>query len=501
MLPPKMSIDGDGLCYKILKEGGIPLQLASYLCDLFSLSLERGIIPSAWKIAVVTPIYKKGSRTLPNNYRPISVTSCCSRVLERIVRAKITDFLHQNRLISDSQHGFRVGKSTDTILLCFYDYVTKKMDSNMIVDAIFFDFAKAFDKIPHDILIKRLQMHGISGSVIRWIRDFLTDRLQKVRIGNSLSDLLPVSSGIIQGSVLGPTLFNVFINDIDASLKYCSILKYADDLRIFLSSPKHADALLELQSKLQHDVNSISEWAVTSGMTFNINKCFYATFGQYANCSTRSYKIHDDVIPSSSCFEDLGVTVHSPLSFNKHMDRIVTKAFSRLALINKVFQDKSCNSVLRLYKAIIRPTLDFSSIVWNPFTIGYTKKVERVQKRMCRIIPSIRHLSYNDQLVKLNMLSLYARRIRFQLISVFKMYKNITNVDFNDFFTLLTNKRTRGHSATLQLKHANNNYRLNFFTVSTIDLWNKLPQTLIDESSLAKFKIGLNAFLLSQDIH
>ena len=183
------------------------------------------------------------------------------------------------------------------------------------------------------------------------------------------------------------------------------------------------------------------------------------------------------------------------------MDRIVTKAFSRLALINKVFQDKSCNSVLRLYKAIIRPTLDFSSIVWNPFTIGYTKKVERVQKRMCRIIPSIRHLSYNDQLVKLNMLSLYARRIRFQLISVFKMYKNITNVDFNDFFTLLTNKRTRGHSATLQLKHANNNYRLNFFTVSTIDLWNKLPQTLIDESSLAKFKIGLNAFLLSQDIH
>jgi hypothetical protein len=208
LIPSKTTIDTDGLSYKVLKEGG--LVLATYLTELFSLSLLNCRIPSAWKVGVVTPIYKGGSKELVTNYRPITVTSCCCRILERLVRNKLTDYLLTNKIINDTQHGFIAQKSTDTILLRFYDYVTDMVDRNMVVDTVFFDFAKAFDTIPHDLLISRLYSYGISGTILQWIADFLTNRLQMVCIGNASSNLLPVTSGVIQGSVLGTYLVQSF---------------------------------------------------------------------------------------------------------------------------------------------------------------------------------------------------------------------------------------------------------------------------------------------------
>ena len=277
---------------------------------------------------------------------------------------------------------------------------------------------------------------------------------------------------------------------------YCSILKYADDIRIYLSVPKSQDALADLHWKIQHDINSIATWANDSGMTFNIDKCFYATFGTYADSDTRSYKINDDAILTSSCFGDLGVTVSTPLSFNKHIDHVVAKCFSRLSLINKVFRIRSKHSLLRLYKCMVRPLLDYASITWNPYTVGNILRVERVQKRACRLIPSMCHLHYREQLAELGMLSLRARRIRYQLITIFKMYKK---GELGNFFVLRNNKKIRGHSATLQIKYAKNNYRRYFFTIAAIDLWNKLPQNSID-LSLTTFKIHLIEFLAEQGI-
>ena len=501
-LPSKTSIDNDNLSYRILKEGGFVL--AMHLANLFSLSLSSGVVPSAWKIGVVSPIHKSGAKNLVSNYRPISVTSCCCRVLERIVRNRINDFLSAHQIIHPTQHGFITRRSTDTILITFYDYVTEKLDCGEAVDTIFFDFSKAFDTVPHDILITRLHSSGISGGLLLWLKDFLTNRKQKVRVGSAFSDLLPVLSGVIQGSVLGPTLFNIFVNNVDTVIKYSHILKYADDIRIYLSSSKSDAALVDFQRNLQHDINSICKWVSDSGMVLNINKCFHVSFGK--SPVPRSYSISGSELPCNRNFKDLGVLVSAmPLSFNNHMDQIVSKAFARLGLIRKIFRTRCENSTVRLFKAYVRPILEYASIVWNPSTEKYKNKIERVQRRMCKMIPAISQLHYNDQLSHLRLHSLRERRIRFQLISLYKFYNRLTDLDFHSFFKVCnvstrTSTTTRGHKLKIIPNHSKHNYRLNFFTNSSIHLWNKLSDNDISAPTINDFKNNIDMFFRKHSI-
>ena len=495
-LPAKTSTDINDLSYKILKEGGVIL--ATHLTKLFSLSLLSCRIPSVWKIGIVTPIHKKGAKNIVSNYRPISVTSCCGRVLERIVRNKISMFLSAHHKISPSQHGFTAKRSTDTILLKFYDYVSEAIDHGQAVDSIFFDFSKAFDTIPHDKLILRLRSCGITGNILLWIHDFLTNRQQKVRLDDVFSTLLPVTSGVIQGSVLGPTLFNVFINSIDTVIKHSHILKYADDIRIYLASDKSCSALLNLQSKLQFDIDKIVDWASNSGMFFNITKCFCASFG--LSSTLRTYSILDKTIPNKSTFKDLGVTVSTPLSFNNHMDHIVSRAFARLGLVHKIFHTKSKYSILRLFKAYVRPILDFSCIIWNPYTAKYIKKIDRVQRRLCRMIPAIRYLPYREQLKHLGLYSLETRRLRFQLISIFKLLNRFTDINFYSFFKTYDYNKTRGHRWKIIPQYAKHNYRQHFFTNSSIHLWNKLSDDDVSVQTISCFKSRIDSFFIKENI-
>ncbi|MEL7307933.1 MAG: reverse transcriptase family protein [Pseudomonadota bacterium] len=495
-LPPKTSVDADNVSYMILKNGG--LSVALRLFQLYSLSLRVSRIPSSWKSAMVSPIFKKGSKSDVHNYRPISVTSCCSRILERIINKKISSFLTKNSVIKCSQHGFTHGKSTDTLLISFYDYVTDCLDRNLAVDSVFFDFQKAFDSVPHHKLILRLFSVGIRGNLLDWLKDFLSNRTQAVSIDRSRSNSLPVNSGVIQGTVLGPTLFNIFVNDIDESLKYCNIFKYADDIRIFRSSARNYRDLSDLHHKIQQDIDSIVAWSLASGLKLNADKCFSVSFGN--RDSVEFYTLNGVSIPKNDTFSDLGITVLSPFSFKSHVDKIVSKAFRKLGLINRIFMNKTKRSVTNLYKAYVRSSLEYSSVVWSPHTISSIDSIERVQRRMCRLIPAIRHLPYRLQLKSLGLLSLRARRLRFQLITLFKIQKGLLNINFDDFFLLHGLRGTRGHNLRIIPKFSHYNYRLHFFTVSVISFWNQLSKEDVDVSSVASFKIRLHSFFIRHDI-
>ena len=199
-------------------------------------------------------------------------------------------------------------------------------------------------------------------------------------------------------------------------------------------------------------------------------------------------------------FCDLGLTVQSPISFKHHIDKVVSKAFYKLGLINRIFKNKTKFITTNLYKAYVRSSLEFSSVVWSPHTASSIDSLERVQRRMCRLIPAIRHLPYQQQLKSLGLLSLRARRLRFQLITLFKIYKGLLNISFDDFFTLRGPHRTRGHDFRIIPKFSQYNYRLHFFTVAVISYWNQLSQEDLNASSVDSFKIRLLSFFNAHDI-
>ena len=209
-------------------------QIAKPVHRIFKKSLEEGILPLEWKSAAVSPIHKSGNKNDPANYRPISLTSQLCKVLESLMSDQIVRHLENNQLIGETQHGFRKGRSCLTNILSFLDKVTSSIDSGSSIDVVFLDFAKAFDKVPHQRLLSKLKSHGISGKVFKWIENWLAGRVQSVQVKGINSIWEAVTSGVPQGSGLGPVLFLIYINDLDDDI-LSWILKFADDTKIFSS--------------------------------------------------------------------------------------------------------------------------------------------------------------------------------------------------------------------------------------------------------------------------
>ena len=227
------------------------------LLIIYEKTLSSGIVPKDWKEAIVTPIFKKGTKGEAGNYRPVSLTSIPCKIFESIMKDDIMSHLQENKLIKDSQHGFMPGRSCSTNLIVFQDKLTKIIDQGKSADIFYLDFAKAFDKVPHKRLIQKLKNKGIQGNVLKWIENWLTDRTQAVKVGSEKSSSCDVESGVPQGSVLGPPLFVVFIDDIDEYTPTIDMLvKFADDMKGLKEIESQAD-----REKLQNSLDSLTMWA------------------------------------------------------------------------------------------------------------------------------------------------------------------------------------------------------------------------------------------------
>ena len=483
-LNPNKSPGPDEIHPLLLKNLAVPL--AYPLMLIFNKTLSQGKIPSIWKVAEVVPIFKKGSKCDPGNYRPVSLTSIVCKVFEGFIRNAIYNHLISNKLLSDHQFGFCSGRSCVTNLLVTLNNWIHKLDNNIPLDAFYLDFSKAFDTVPHKRLINKLSAYGIQGNLLRWIEDFLSDRSQYVKINNNMSSLLNVSSGVPQGSVLGPVLFIYFINDLP-NLSLCPTKIFADDTKLYNEVQSEQDQLI-----LQNSINNMFSWTKVWLLKFNKSKCKVLHLGKnnpnfeyYIGEGTEKIKL----LPDNS-EKDLGVYVDPQLNFEIHINETIKKCRSKSAMILKNITFKTSEILIPLFKAVIRPILEYANVVWSPQKRKHIDKLEKIQRNFTKCIIGLKDLDYEQRLTKLKLPSLEFRRVRGDLIETYKLIHQLYDPkSTNDLLSLVPEDSiTRTHNHKLYKKRVNTNLAKYFFTNRIVNVWNNLPADIVCAENLNKFK-------------
>ena len=472
----------DNIHAKFLIE--LKFSLCKPLHTIFNKSLQEGSLPTEWKKAIVKPLFKKGSKKNASNYRPVSLTSISCKIMERIIKDKLMDYLETENLLSRHQYGFRSGRSCLTQLLEVMNIWTNLIDQGIPFDCIYTDFAKAFDKVPHIRLINKLKSYGVKGKILNWVSDFLLNRSHQVVINGTKSCSLPVTSGIPQGSVLGPVLFIIYINDLP-DVVASSIKIFADDTKIFRAIESAIDI-----SFLQQDLDNLAQWSQKWQLPFNLQKCKIVHFG--FNNDRHIYNMENTGLQLTNQERDLGVIVDNELKFSGHIRSAVAKANSRLGLIKRNFTNLSPEVFAPLYKSLVRPILEYCSTIWNPLLLTDGIEIEKVQRRATKLVPGISNFSYQNRLRYLNLDSLQFRRRRADLIQVFKIINGIDTLDRSNFFEFNQISITRGHRFKLLKPRARLNVRKNFFSHRVINDWNALSSKTISCSSINSFKEALS---------
>ena len=479
----------DGISTSILKN--LKEQLIEPLRILFQQSIDQECVPEDWKRAKVVPLFKKGAKGVAANYRPVSLTSTVCKLLESIIRDAITDHLIRYNLLRESQHGFTSNRSCQTNLIEFMDLITKFIDAGDPVDVVYLDFSKAFDKISHQKLCSKLKAHGINGNVLNWIKDWLTNRKQWVTVNGFLSDEAAVSSGVPQGSVLGPILFIIYINDIDEAVTNLieMLRKFADDTKIAKRIKSDNDKVL-----LQKCLDNLFEWSSKWSMEFNTKKCKVMHFGK--NNPNYQYNINGDVLQSVDTEKDIGVKITSNLKPSEHCQEAAGRARSVLGQISRCFHYRDKYVFLNLFKQYVRPHLEFSSAAWSPWLLGDINILEQVQIRALGMISGLQAKDYVDQLKELNIWSLQKRRIMFDLLQAYKIIHGIGNIKCN--IKMVGQRSQNSRTTRLQADEFNLtkercriDCRKNFFTNRIVEVWNSLPSELKHTTPVKKFRSKL----------
>jgi hypothetical protein len=396
--------------------------LSTPLCYLFNLSLNSSVFPKLWKKSFIVPLYKNGNRTHASNYRGIAKLSTIPKLFESLL---ITHLFHNLKSkLTPAQHGFFKERSISSNLIELTSKITEGFSKKQQTDVGYFDFSKAFDRINHKILLDKMERIGFESKYVLWAQSYLTERQQQVKFKNQTSRKIDVTSGVPQGSHLGPLLFLVYINDLPDALNYCDVLLYADDVKIFHSYSSYTDCW-----KIQHDFDRLVDWSGLNCLSLNIKKCKIMSFSRKPSFIVNNYMLNGQDMERCDKFNDLGVLFDKKLTFIPHIDIIVSKASSRLGLIKRWAKELNDPYVTKsLYVGLVRSVLEFACQVWNPFYSTHIKRIESVQKQF--LLFALKSLNWNDnlrlppykhRLLLLDMNTLEDRRKALSCIFVFKV--------------------------------------------------------------------------------
>ena len=473
----------DGIHPYILAEAA--QELAEPITILFKKSLSSGKLPNDWKSANVSPIFKKGSKSAVNNYRPVSLTCILCKLMEKLVREVILNHLIENNIITQHQHGFVPGRSCTTQLLEALDDWTNIIDENGSIDIVYMDFQKAFDSVPHRRLIQKLEASGIGGNILKWVADFLHGRKQTVVINDKRSSERKVTSGIPQGSVLGPLLFVIYINDLPRDLRTVAKI-FADDTKLYTRSDTPNGA-----EDLQYDLDSLQAWSEKWLLRFHPDKCCILKLGKENNNEYYLGSTPRTKLKEIQKEKDLGVIIDNKLSFKEHIAHCTAKANRMVGLIRRSFDFLNERTFVLLFKSMVRPFLEYGNCVWNPTQKGLLNELEDVQRRATRTLSHLKDKTYSERLRILKLPCLEHRRTRGSMIETYKYIHGIYKTEKPDFTKAKTNQ-LRGHSLKLHKNSSKTTARANFLSNRVVSLWNNLPESVVTAKTVDTFKQRLD---------
>ena len=493
-LKPGKSIGPNSISIQLLKE--LKDVLSYPLTHLFNLSLSQGIFPDAFKVAKVIPIFKSGERTNQSNYRPISLLSNLGKLLEKVVHIQLSDFFEHEKLLYELQFGFRLKTSTNHALISIVDKIQSNIEKGLISCGKFVDLQKAFDTVDHSILISKLSNYGVRGKALIWFHSYLTDRKQFVYVNNIYSKTEFITDGVPQGSILGPLLFIIFINDLHLAIPYSKVHHFADDTNLLLSNK----SLKKLTLNINHDLTCLCEWLRSNKLALNVSKTEVIIFKRPNTKLNYKYKFRIDghKIDPKSTIKYLGLLLDEHLTWKPFISKLKTKLTRAIGIISKLRHSTPLPFLKTVYHALFGSHLNYGCQLWGLSSETHTNSIQKLQNRALRkltftnlfnnispVYKDLNIIKFNDHIHLLN------------CIFMFQFENNLLPQAFNSFSNLVSNGHnynTRAVTTGLHAVPTFNTHRYGTLSLKNncINDWNCFkrffPQHIHENLSIRRIK-------------
>jgi hypothetical protein len=492
-LKTNKAIGLDNISARLLKDASSVI--SNCLTNIFNRSLFSSTFPSLWKCGKVTALFKSGDRCLPGNYRPITVLPSLSKILERAVHRQLYSYLNENKLITSKQFGFRPKLSTEVALLNVSDKILSNMDNGYLTGAVFIDLSKAFDTVDHELLVNKLRSLGMDDICVQWFISYLGNRSQVTSVASTLSSSAAVTVGVPQGSILGPLLFLIYVNDLVKCPLQSEIVLYADDTVLYCSGKN----VHELELQLNDDLSVVSHWFNRNLLTINTSKCKFMVFGstrKLNNIETVDIYINRSTLDRTDKFKYLGIIFNQSLTWHDHVDYLVKKINQRIGLMKRVKHLLPISARITLYNSLIAPLFDYGDIVWgdknNEVLMSY---LQTLQNKAAKII--LNKPFYSSASEALNTLGFKILSCRRKVNRLTTVYKCINGeIDFNLLENVHSNSHIHSYNTrtkeNFHLPRVRTNWGKQRFVYQSTKEYNSLKQDCKKCSTLVSFKKSLN---------